>query len=276
MQSKFTGKTAFVTGASRGIGLAIAKRLAQAGANVIIAAKTADPHPKLEGTIFTAADEIIQAGGKAKAVQCDVRFEVQIAEAIKCAVDEFGGLDILVNNASAISLSRTEATEEKRFKLMHEVNFAGTFFSAKHALPHLRKSANPHILTLSPPLSFMDAKWLAPFLAYAVSKYSMSMVTMGLAAELMSDGIAVNSLWPKTLIATAAVSNLPGGERNILKSRRPEIVADAAFEILGREARQCTGNFFIDEDVLKEVEVTDFSKYALQPGGELEPDIFLD
>lgn len=269
-------RTLFITGASRGIGLAIAKRAARDGANVVIAAKTAEPHAKLPGTIFTAAEAIREAGGNALAVQCDVRFEEQIATAVEAAVTEFGGIDILVNNASAIFLSPSTETQEKRFRLMHEVNYGGTFFCGKHAIPHLRKGVNPHILTMSPPLAKMSGKWLSPFQAYAASKYAMSMATMGWAAELSKDGIAANSLWPKTLIATAAVANLPGGAQNIARSRKPEIVADAAYEILTRPAGQCSGNFFIVEEVLEEAGVSDFDQYAVVPGNELAPDIFLD
>lgn len=271
-----SGKTLFITGASRGIGLEIGKRAAADGANVVVAAKSESENPKLPGTIYTAAKEIEEAGGVALAVKCDVRNEDEIKAAIEEAVKTFGGIDILVNNASALSMTSTEKTELKRFRLMHEVNGAGSFFMAKHAIPHLRKAANPHILTMSPPLSQMSGKWLGPQLAYAMSKYSMSMVTMGLAAELTPDGIAANSLWPKTLIDTAAVRHLPGGEELVKHARSARIVADAAYHILTRSAKECTGKFFVDEDVLREAGIEDLEQYAVVPGSELHADIFLD
>lgn len=268
-------KTLFITGASRGIGHAIGMRAARDGANVVIAAKTETDNPKLPGTIHSAAKDMQAAGGNALAVACDVRFEDQIAAAVSKAVAHFGGIDILVNNASAISLSRTEATDLKRYRLMHEVNVGGTFFCSKQVLPHLRKSANPHILTLSPPLN-LSPKWFSDHLAYTMAKYGMSMCTLGLAAELKSDGIAANSLWPETVIATAAVRNLPGGAKLLKGCRRPEIVAEAAYWILTQNAKGCSGNFFTDVEVLTKAGVTDFDQYAVTPGAPLVRDIFLD
>lgn len=270
------GKTLFITGASRGIGLEIAKRAAADGANIVVAAKSESESGKLPGTIYSAAKEIEEAGGAALAVKCDVRIEGEIKAAIDEAVKTFGGIDILVNNASALSMTSTEKTDLKRFRLMHEINTGGAFFAAKHAIAHLRKAANPHILTMSPPLSQMSGKWLGPQLAYAMSKYGMSMVTMGLAAELAKDGIAANSLWPKTLIDTAAVRHQADGEQLVKHARQARIVADAAHDILTRAAAECTGNFFVDEDVLRAGGVTDFDQYAVVPGNELQADIFLD
>lgn len=270
----FKGKTAFITGASRGIGKAIALRLAREGANIVIAAKSVEENPKLGGTIFSAADEVKAAGGGALAVQCDIRHEDQIQAAVDKAVAEFGGIDILINNASAISLTPTEKTEPKRYDLMHSINVRGTFFVSRACIPHLRKGSNPHILNLSPPIN-MDQKWFAHHLAYTMSKYNMSMIAWGLAAELKNDGIAANTLWPRTTIATAAVNNLLGGEMLMKMSRTPEILADAAYYILRRPSNTCTGNFFIDETVLAEEGITDLSGYSVVPGAQLYTDLFL-
>lgn len=268
-------KTVFITGGSRGIGKAIALRLAREGANIVIAAKTVEPHPKLEGTIHTAAAEIIQSGAKALAVQLDIRDEEAIQKAVSDAVSHFGGIDILINNASAIGLTPTELTEAKRFDLMHSINIRGTFLVSKACIPYLKRSDNPHILTLSPPLD-MQPKWFGAHLAYTISKYGMSMITLGLAEELKEFKIAANSLWPKTTIATAAVQNLLGGDYLTQRSRKPGIVADAAFAIVTKPSTECTGNFFIDEDVLQREGVTDFAAYAVNPGGELQKDLFVD
>src|SRR4030095_1733614 len=267
-------KTAFITGASRGIGKAIALQLAKNGANIVIAAKSVEENPKLGGTIFSAANEIEKAGGKALAIQCDVRFEDQVQAAVSEAVKVFGGIDILINNASAISLTPIEQTVPKRYDLMHDVNVRGTFFACKACIPYLRKGKNPHILNLSPPLN-MDVKWFASHLAYTLSKYNMSMIAFGLSAELKKDRIAANTLWPKTTIATAAIQNLLGGEALIKMSRTPEIIADAAFYILKKSSATCTGNFFIDEEVLASEGITDLSKYDVVPGAQLYPDLFL-
>ncbi|GIX17832.1 MAG: short chain dehydrogenase [Rhodothalassiaceae bacterium] len=267
-------KVIFVTGGSRGIGLAIAKRAARDGAKVAIAAKTAEPHPKLPGTIYTAAEEIEAAGGQALPIVCDIRFEDQVAAAIAKTVEAFGRLDILVNNASAISLTGTLETPMKRFDLMHQVNARGTFMTTKLALPHLLEADNPHVLMLSPPLS-MKPHWFAPHVAYTMAKYGMSMCVLGMAEEFRGR-VAFNALWPRTAIATAAVANLLGGEEMVRRSRKPEIVADAAHWILTRPAREVTGNFFIDEQVLRRAGVTDFDAYAVEPGRELVPDLFVD
>lgn len=275
MSRSLQGKTLFITGASRGIGLAIAKRAAQDGANVAIAAKSVTENPKLPGTIFTAAQEIEAAGGKALAISCDIRFDDQVEDAMKRAVDMFGGVDILINNASAIDLRGIDQLDMKRFDLMQQINARGTYLCAKVALPHLRKSENPHILTMSPPLD-MNAKWFAPNLAYTMAKYGMSIVTLGLAKDLARAGVAVNSLWPETAIATAAVGNLLGGDEVIKRSRKPEIVADAAHAILTRPSRDCTGNFFIDVRVLAEEGVTDVSGYSVDPAYPAVLDFFLE
>ncbi|WP_442754943.1 SDR family oxidoreductase [Methylocystis sp. JAN1] len=275
MARSLQGKTLFITGASRGIGLAIAKRAARDGANIAIAAKSVAENPKIPGTIFTAAAEIEAEGGKALAVHCDIRFDDQVAAAIDQTVSTFGGIDILVNNASAIDLRGIDLLEMKRFDLMHQVNARGTYLCAKLALPHLRKSANPHILTLSPPLD-MNPKWFAPNLGYTMAKYGMSLVTLGLARDLARDGVAVNSLWPETAIATAAVGNLLGGEEIIKRSRKPEIVADAAHAILTRPSRGCTGNFFIDVRALAEEGVTDLLPYSVDPAQDAVLDFFLE
>ncbi|WP_400768996.1 SDR family oxidoreductase [Methylosinus sporium] len=274
MAGSLAGKTLLVTGASRGIGLAIAERAARDGANVAIVAKSVAEHPKLPGTIYTAATAIEKAGGRALALPCDIRFDAQVQEAFDKTAAIFGGVDILVNNASAIDLRGVEAIEMKRFDLMHQINARGTFLCAKLALPYLKKSANPHILTLSPPLD-MSPRWFAPNLAYTMAKYGMSLVTLGLAREL-SGKVAVNSLWPETAIATAAVGNLLGGEAVLRRARKPQIVAEAAHAILTREASACTGNFFIDVNVLAEEGVTDFSPYAVDPSQPAILDFFLD
>lgn len=270
----FKGKTVFITGGSRGIGKAIALRLASEGAQVVIAAKSVEENPRLGGTIFSAAKEVVEAGGEALPVQCDIRFEDQIEAALAKTIEVFGGIDILINNASAISLTTTEKTEPKRFDLMYDINVRGTFFVSKACIPHLRKGTNPHILNLSPPLN-MSPKWFGAHLAYTLSKYNMSMIAMGLAEELKKDNIAANALWPKTTIATAAVQNLLGGETLIKMSRKPEIIADAAYYILSRPSSSCTGNFFIDEEVLAEEGITDLEKYSVIPGAQLYTDLFL-
>jgi citronellol/citronellal dehydrogenase len=275
MARSLQGKTLFITGASRGIGLAIAKRAARDGANVAIAAKSVTESPKLPGTIFTAAQEIEAAGGKALAISCDIRFDDQVEKAMKQTVDIFGGVDILVNNASAIDLRGIDQLDMKRFDLMHQINARGTYLCAKVALPYLRKAENPHILTMSPPLD-MNPKWFAPNLAYTMAKYGMSLVTLGLGKDLARDGVAVNSLWPETAIATAAVGNLLGGDEVIKRSRKPEIVADAAHAILTRPSRNCTGNFFIDVRVLAEEGVTDISAYSVDPAYPAVLDFFLE
>jgi citronellol/citronellal dehydrogenase len=268
------GKTLFITGASRGIGREIALRAARDGANVVVAAKTAEAHPKLEGTIHTVAAEIESAGGKALPIQLDVRDEHAIAEAVALAARTFGGIDILVNNASAISLTPTAQTPAKRYDLMMSVNVRATFLCSQACIPHLRKSSNPHILTLSPPLA-MDPKWFAGHVAYTMSKYGMSMCTLGMAEELKGDGIAVNSLWPRTTIATAAVAvHFP--EAILRASRHAAIMADAAHAILTSDARANTGRFYIDEDLLRERGVTDFGKYAVTPGVRLFTDLFVE
>ena len=268
------GKTIFISGGSRGIGLAIALRAARDGANVTIAAKTAEPHPKLPGTIYTAAEEIEAAGGQALPVLCDIREEAQVAEAVDKTVERFGGIDICINNASAIALTGTLQTEMKRYDLMNGVNARGTFLVSKTCIPHLKKAQNPHILNLSPPLD-MAAKWFKNHVAYTMAKFGMSMCTLGMSAEFEKDGIAVNSLWPLTAIDTAAVRNLLGGEAVASMSRLPTIMADAAHAILTRPSRDCTGNFFIDELVLRENGVTDFSDYAPGAKGPLAGDFFV-
>jgi citronellol/citronellal dehydrogenase len=271
------GKTLFITGASRGIGLAIALRAARDGANVVIAAKTTEPHPKLPGTIFTAKEEIEKAGGKALACVVDVRMEEQIRSAVDEAVRTFGGIDILVNNASAISLTGTVDTPLKRFDLMHGINTRGTFACSQACIPHLMKAENPHILNISPPLN-MEARWFAPHIAYTMAKYGMSLCVLGMHEELKPHRIAVNALWPKTVIATAAVQNLLGGDATTRAARKPEIVADAAYAIFTRKSTEFTGHFAIDEDVLRDAGVTDLSAYAVTPGmkdSELITDYFL-
>ena len=274
--SHFQGKTVFITGASRGIGLAIGLRLAQEGANIVIAAKTTEPHPKLPGTIYTAAAEIEAAGGKALPLVVDVREEEQIYAAVEETIRVFGGIDILVNNASAINLTPTLATDIKRYDLMHSINTRGTFLTSKACLPYLLKASNPHVLNLSPPLN-MESRWFAPHVAYTMAKFGMSMCVLGMSAEFRKEGVAFNALWPKTAIATAAVNNLLGGEEAIKRCRKPEIMADAAYIIFSKSSRECTGNFFVDEDVLRESGMMDFSqyKYTNVEDYELLPDFFL-
>ena len=272
------GKRILITGGSRGIGLAIALRAAQDGASIAIAAKTTEVNPKLPGTIFTAAQEIREAGGNALPIQCDLRDENQIRAAVDQAVNEFGGLDILINNASAINLTRTEETPAKRFDLMFNVNVRGTFLTSQAAIPHLRKSGeagnNPHILNLSPPLS-MKPKWFKNNLAYTMAKYGMSMCVLGMAEEFRRDGNAVNALWPRTAINTAALAMIPGVD--LSTCRKPEIIADAAYLILNRSSKDCTGNFFVDDEVLASEGVTDLDKYSVVPGTkEFLTDFFLD
>ena len=270
-----SGKTLFISGASRGIGLAIALRAAADGANIAIAAKTSTPHPKLPGTIHTAAEQVRQAGGQALALECDIRFEQQIETAVARTVETFGGIDICVNNASAISLTPTLQTDPKRYDLMHQINVRGTFMVSRACIPHLRRAANPHVLTLSPPLNLVP-RWFAPYPAYALSKYSMSIYAMAMAEEFRADGIAFNTLWPRTIIATAAVRNLLGGDAAISRSRKPDIVADAAHAILTRSSREFTGRHCIDEEVLLAAGVTDFQVYRTVPGaGKLAPDLFV-
>jgi citronellol/citronellal dehydrogenase len=268
------GKTLFITGASRGIGKAIAMRAARDGANIVVAAKTAEPHPKLEGTVHTAVQELEAAGGRALACITDIRFEEQVQDAVEKAAKTFGGIDILVNNASAISLTGTLDTPMKRYDLMHGVNTRGTYLTSRTCLPYLLKGRNPHILNLSPPLS-MESRWFAGHVAYTMAKYGMSMCVLGMAEEFKEQGVAVNALWPRTTIATAAIRNLLGGGEAIRHCRKPEIMGDAAHVILTRDSRKCTGNFFIDDDVLKAEGVTDFEQYAVQPGVELQPDFFV-
>ncbi len=270
----FKNKTVFITGASRGIGKAIALRLAQEEANIVVAAKSVEEDPRLGGTIYSAANEIEAAGGKALAVQVDIRNEEQIIAAVEKAVETFGGIDIVINNASAIQLTDTEHTEAKRFDLMHDINVRGTFLVTKHCLPHLKKAANAHILTLSPPIN-LDEKWLGNHAAYTLSKYNMTMLALAWATEFKKYTIASNALWPTTAIATAAVKNLLGGDALVKMSRKPEIVADAAYYILGKASSICTGNTFIDEKVLEAENITDLSNYAVVPGGALYPDFFL-
>lgn len=270
----FEGKTVFITGASRGIGKAIGLRLAQEGANIIIGAKTTEPHPKLEGTIYSAAEEIEKAGGKALPVILDVRDEDMARAAVAKAVETFGGIDILVNNASAISLTPTEYTDMKRYDLMHGVNVRGTFLMSKICLPFLKESKNPHILNLSPPLN-MEARWFSSHVAYSMTKFGMSMCVLGMAEEFKDFGIGVNALWPRTTIATAAVKNLLGGEAMVQASRTPEIMGDAAFWIFQRDSRECTGNFFIDDEVLTMEGCYDFTKYAVDPTQKPMPDFFI-
>jgi len=266
-------KTLFITGASRGIGLAIALRAARDGANIAIAAKTDQPHPKLQGTIHTAAQEIEQAGGKALPLVVDVRDEKQVAEAIDRTARQFGGIDIVVNNASAIQLTRTPDTDMRRFDLMHQINTRGTFMVSKYAIPHLERAENPHILALSPPLDIQE-KWFAPHLAYTMAKFGMSLVILGLAGELRSKGIAANALWPRTTIATAAI-NMLGGDPLTRRSRKPEILADAAYCIFLKPARAFTGQFLIDDTFLAAEGVTDFDPYRVDPTQPLAPDFFV-
>jgi citronellol/citronellal dehydrogenase len=270
----FQNKTVLITGASRGIGKAIGLRLAKEGANIVIASKSVEENPKLGGTIFTAAAEMEAVGGKALAVQCDIRFEDQVQNVVDKAIATFGGIDILINNASAISLTNTEQTEPKRFDLMYDINVRGTFFVSKACIPFLKKATNPHIINLSPPIN-MDMKWFSNHLAYTMSKYNMTMIALGLATELKKFNIAANTLWPKTTIATAAVQNLLGGQMLMNMSRTPEIMADAAYCILSKASTQCTGNTFIDEAVLAAEGIVDLGKYSVVPGAQLYTDLFV-
>ncbi len=267
------GKTLFITGGTRGIGHAIGVRAAKDGANVVIAAKTVEPHPKLPGTIHTAAADMDAAGGRGLGIQCDIRDENQIAAAVEQTVATFGGIDICVNNASAINLTGTLQTPMKRYDLMHQINARGTFATTQACLPHLFKAENPHVLTLASPIN-LDPKWFRNHPAYTMAKYGMSLCVLGLSAEFEDEGIAINALWPATLIATAAIAMIPGVDPG--NGRKPEIMADAAHAVLTRPAKGCTGNFFIDEQVLAEAGVTDLSGYAVDPGKPLLPDLFLD
>jgi citronellol/citronellal dehydrogenase len=270
----FNSKTILITGGTRGIGKAIGLRLANEGANIVIAAKSVEENAKLGGTIFTAAAEMEAAGGNALAVQCDIRFEDQVQNVVDKTIGKFGGIDILINNASAISLTVTEQTEPKRFDLMHDINVRGTFFVTKACIPHLKKSTNPHILTLSPPIN-LDPKWFDKHLAYTLTKYNMSMMTIGWAKELKKDRIAANSLWPRTTIDTAAVRNLLGGQVLANMSRTVDILADAAYYILSKPSGECTGNLFIDEQVLAKEGITDLERYSVVPGAQLYTDLFV-
>ena len=267
-------KVVFITGGSRGIGLEIGKRAARDGAKVVLAAKTAEPHPKLPGTIFTAAEEIIEAGGEALPLILDVRDEENVLKVVEETVSHFGGIDICVNNASAISLTKTPDTDMKRYDLMHQINGRGAYLVSKYCIPHLKKSSNPHILNLAPPLD-MKAKWFGPHLAYTMAKFTMSMCVLGMAEELKADEIAVNGLWPRTAIATAAVKNVLGGEELMNISRKPEIMADAAYEIFIKDSKEFTGNFCIDDLVLHEAGVKDFTNYADVSFDKLAPDFFV-
>jgi citronellol/citronellal dehydrogenase len=273
--SSLAGKTMIMSGGSRGIGLAIARRAAADGANIALLAKTAEPHPKLEGTIYTAAEEIEKIGGSALPIVGDVRDEASVQEAVNQTVAKFGGIDIVVNNASAIDVRKTTDIDMKRYDLMQAINCRGTFMLSKYSIPHLRDGDNPHILTLSPPIN-LNPKHAGGHLAYTIAKYGMSLCTLGLAEELREDGIAANSLWPRTMIATAAVQNLLGGDEAMARSRRPEIMADAAYAIVNRPSREATGNFYIDDDVLAGEGVTDLAKYGCGDGQELLSDLFLD
>ena len=270
-----SGKTIFISGASRGIGLAIALRAARDGANVALVAKTAEPHPKLEGTIYTAAAEIEAAGGAALPIVGDIRDEQQVQAAVDAAVERFGGIDICINHASAINLTGTEATDMKRFDLMQNINVRGSFAVTRACAPHLRGGDNPHILTLSPPIG-LRPEWLGPHVAYTLAKYGMSILALGWAAEFAEAGIASNALWPRTLVATAAVQNLLGGDAAMARARRPEVYADAAYAILNRPSRECTGNTYLCEDVLAEEGVTDLSSYNYVEGAELQVDLYVD
>ena len=270
----FNNRTILITGASRGIGKAMAIRLAKEGANIIIAAKSVDEDPRLGGTIYSAAAEVEAAGGKALAVQVDIRNEEQIQNMVQQAVEKFGGIDVVINNASAIQLTGTEQTEAKRFDLMQSINVRGTFLVVKHCLPYLRKGKNPHIITLSPPVN-LDPKWMGGHIAYTITKFNMSMLALGWAAEFKGAGIASNALWPRTTIDTAAVRNLLGGETLAKMSRTPEIIADAVYFILKKNASQCTGHTFIDEEVLAGEGITDLEKYSVVPGAHLYTDLFV-
>jgi len=268
------GKTLFITGASRGIGLAIALRAAKDGANVAIAAKTAEPHPKLPGTIYTAAEEIEKAGGRALPIMCDIRFEDQVAAAVEQTAAKFGGIDICVNNASAIQLTGTLATDMKRYDLMHQINARGTYLVSRTCIPHLRKAANPHVLMLSPPLD-MNPRWFKGHTAYTMAKYGMSMCVLGMAAEFADEGIAFNALWPRTGIATAAIRNALAGDEGMKHCRTTDILSDAAYMIFNKKAKDFTGNFLIDDTFLAQNGVTDFDKYRVDPTKDLMPDFFV-
>jgi citronellol/citronellal dehydrogenase len=270
---KFTNKTVFITGGTRGIGHAIGTKLASEGANIVIAAKTTEPHPKLAGTIYTAAEDMERAGGKGLGVMCDIRDEEQVEAAVAAAVAAFGGIDILINNASAISLTPTLQTPMKRYDLMNQINGRGTFLSSQKCLPYLLKAENPHILNLSPPLNF-DPKWFGPHVAYSIAKYNMSLCVLGMAEEFKGR-VGVNALWPRTTIATAAVQNLLGGDEITRRSRTPDIMGDAAYYILSRDAKTCSGNFFMDDEVLISEGFSDLSKYSIDPTVELMPDFFV-
>ncbi|MBA2524055.1 MAG: NAD(P)-dependent oxidoreductase [Solirubrobacterales bacterium] len=269
------GKTLLISGGSRGIGLAIALRAARDGANVALIAKTDHPHPKLEGTVHTAAEQIEAAGGRALPIVGDVRDEESVVGAVAATVDAFGGIDVCVNNASAINLTGTEDMEMKRYDLMQDINARGTFLVSKSCIPHLKRAENPHVLTLSPPLS-LEARWAKVHVAYTMAKYGMSLCTLGMAEEFRDDGIAFNSLWPRTLVATAAVRNLLGGDAAMARSRKPEIMSDSAHAVLTRPSRECTGNFFLAEDVLVEEGVSDFDSYAAAPGAAPQVDLYVD
>jgi NAD(P)-dependent dehydrogenase (short-subunit alcohol dehydrogenase family) len=267
-------KTVFITGASRGIGKAMALRLAKEGANIVIAAKSVEEDPRLGGTIYSAAEEVEAAGGKALPIQLDIRFEDQIQAAVHKAMDTFGSIDVLINNASAIQLTNTENTEAKRFDLMHSINVRGTFLMTKHCIPHLKRGKNPHIITLSPPINIVP-KWLGPHVAYTMTKFNMSMMALGWAAELKEDGIASNALWPRTTIDTAAVRNLLVGEMLAKMSRTPDILADAVYHIVTKTNLAYTGNTFIDEELLAKEGITDLSHYSVVPGAQLYQDLFV-
>ncbi len=269
-----SGKTVFITGASRGIGLAIAKKCASDGANIVIAAKSAEPHPSLPGTIYTAADEVCAAGGKALPLVCDIRFEDQVEAAVTKAVNEFGGIDILVNNASAIFPRGVLDTPMKRFDLMHQVNTRGTYMVTQKCLPHLLKSANPHVLMLSPPLD-MQEKWFAPHTAYTMAKFGMSLCVLGMAGEFRDQGVAFNALWPRTAVATAAIANILAGEEGMKMCRKPQILADAAYLVFNKTARDFSGNFLIDDALLYENGVRDFDAYRVDTTQPLLPDFFV-
>jgi citronellol/citronellal dehydrogenase len=276
MAGSLEGRTLFISGGSRGIGLAIALRAARDGANVALIAKTAEPHPRLEGTVFTAAEQIEEAGGTALPIVGDIRDEGQVFAAVEQTMQRFGGIDVCVNNASAINLAGTEALEMKRYDLMQDINTRGTFVVSKACVPHLKQSANPHVITLSPPLN-MDPRWLKGHVGYTLAKYGMSMCTIGMAEEFRDDGIAFNALWPRTIIATAAVQNLLGGEEAMARSRKPELVADAAHAIVTRPSRECTGNLFLAEDVLAEEGITDMNAYSYgDESADPLPDLFVD
>ena len=272
---QFQGKTIFITGASRGIGRAIALKLAAEGANIAIVAKTVQEDNRLGGTIHSVAEEVNNAGGKALAIQCDIRDEEQIIKAVQQTVAIFGGIDAVINNASAISFFPTEMTEAKRLDLMLDINVRGTFLVTKHCVPFLKKSSNPHIITLSPPLN-MSPKWLGLSVAYTISKYNMSMMVMGWAQEFKKYKIAANAIWPRTTIATAAVQNLLGGDKMMQQSRKPEIVADSIYYILKQPSIECTGNFFIDEEVMQKAGITDLTSYAVDPSAKLQTDLFIE